>query len=85
MRPPPRRVCAITNAEPGAPNMWSPETRTFSYLIYAWLACSSLSVPTPTLRTMFTPGVSVGTISMLMPSYGLTSGSVTAITIKNDA
>ena len=40
------------------------------------------SPPTATFRTMFTPGVSVGTISIDMPWYGLTSGSLTAITIR---
>ena len=39
----------------------------------------------PTLRTMFTPGVSVGTRNIDMPWYALTSGLVTAMTIRNDA
>ncbi len=39
----------------------------------------------PTLRTMLTPGVSVGTRNIDIPLYGLTSGLVTAITIRNDA
>ena len=33
---------------------------------------------------MFTPGVSVGTRNMDMPWYALTSGSVTAMTMRND-
>ena len=37
------------------------------------------------LRTMFTPGVSVGTRNIDMPWYALTSGFVTTMTIKNDA
>ena len=39
----------------------------------------------PTLRTMFTPGVSVGTRNIDMPLYGLTSGFVTTMTMRNDA
>src|SRR5690606_17351184 len=39
----------------------------------------------PTLRTISTPGVSVGTRNIDMPLYGLTSGLVTAMTIRNDA
>ena len=39
----------------------------------------------PTLRTMLTPGVSVGTRNIDMPWYALTSGSVTAMTMRNDA
>src|SRR5262247_1783504 len=39
----------------------------------------------PTLRTIFTPGVSLGTRNIDMPRYGLTSGFVTAMTIRNDA
>src|SRR5436309_9823647 len=47
---------------------------------------SSLRSPArPMLRTMFTPGVSVGTRNIDMPLYGLTSGLVTAMTIRNDA
>ena len=38
----------------------------------------------PTLRTMLTPGVSVGTRNIDMPLYGLTSGLVTAMTMRND-
>jgi len=34
---------------------------------------------------MLTPGVSVGTKNIDMPLYGLMSGLVTAITIKNEA
>ena len=34
---------------------------------------------------MFTPGVSVGTRNIDMPWYALTSGFVTAITMRNDA
>ncbi len=34
---------------------------------------------------MFTPGVSVGTKNIDMPLYGLTSGLVTAMTMRNDA
>ncbi len=33
---------------------------------------------------MLTPGVSVGTRNIDMPLYGLTSGFVTTITIRND-
>src|SRR5688572_11925822 len=36
------------------------------------------------LRTMFTPGVSVGTRNIDMPWYALTSGSVTAMTMRKD-
>src|SRR3954463_14013928 len=39
----------------------------------------------PTLRTMLTPGVSVGTRNIDMPLYGLTSVFVTAMTMRNDA
>jgi hypothetical protein len=39
------------------------------------------SPPTPTLRTISTPGVSAGTMNMLMPWYALTSGFVTTITM----
>src|SRR3954469_8325700 len=39
----------------------------------------------PTLRSIFTPGVSVGTRNIDMPLYGLTSGLVTAITMRNEA
>ena len=35
------------------------------------------------LRSMLTPGVSVGTRNIDMPLYGLTSGSVTAMTMRN--
>ena len=38
----------------------------------------------PMLRTMSTPGVSVGTRNIDIPWYALTSGSVTAITMRND-
>ena len=34
---------------------------------------------------MFTPGVSVGTRNIDIPLYGLTSGLVTAMTMRNDA
>ena len=34
---------------------------------------------------MFTPGVSVGSRNIDMPWYGLTSGLVTTITMRNDA
>jgi len=34
---------------------------------------------------MLTPGVSVGTRNIDMPWYALTSGSVTAMTMRNDA
>ncbi len=37
------------------------------------------------LRSIFTPGVSVGTRNIDMPWYALTSGSVTTMTIRNDA
>ena len=38
-----------------------------------------------TSRTMSTPGVSVGTTIIDEPSYGGTSGSVTAMTIRKSA
>ena len=34
---------------------------------------------------MFTPGVSVGTRNIDMPLYGVTSGLVTTMTIRNEA
>ena len=37
------------------------------------------------LRSMLTPGVSAGTRNIDMPLYGLTSGSVTAMTMRNVA
>ena len=43
------------------------------------------SDPSPTLRTISIPGVSAGTRNIDMPLYGLTDGSVTAITMKNEA
>src|SRR5688572_9020420 len=43
------------------------------------------SPQSPTLRTMFTPGVSVGTRNIDIPLYGLTSVFVTAMTMRNDA
>src|SRR4051812_14960284 len=51
----------------------------------AWKPSFSGSPYRPTLRTMFTPGVSVGTRNIDMPLYGLTSGLVTAMTMRNDA
>src|ERR1700694_630718 len=38
----------------------------------------------PMLRSIITPGVSVGTRNIDMPLYWLTSGLVTAMTIRND-
>jgi hypothetical protein len=37
------------------------------------------------LRTIRTPGVSVGSRNIDMPAYGLTSGLVTTITMRNAA
>ena len=37
------------------------------------------------MRTIRTPGVSVGSRNIDMPWYALTSGLVTTITIRNDA
>src|SRR5213595_1474695 len=51
----------------------------------AWDPSPSRSPPRPTLRTMLMPGVSAGTRNIDMPLYGLTSGLVTAMTIRNDA
>src|SRR5437763_5720351 len=52
----------------------------------AWLpSWPRVSPMRPTLRTMFTPGVSVGTRNIDIPWYGLTSGFVTAMTMRNDA
>src|SRR5580765_6373578 len=51
----------------------------------AWVPSFIGSPPPPRLRTMSTPGVSVGTRNIDMPLYGLTSGFVTTMTIKNDA
>src|ERR1019366_2801300 len=39
----------------------------------------------PTLRTISTPGVPVGTRNIDIPLYGFTSGFVTAITMRNSA
>src|SRR5437764_13863665 len=51
----------------------------------AWLpSWPRVSPMRPTLRTMFTPGVSVGTRNIDMPWYALTSGFVTTITMRND-
>ena len=41
--------------------------------------CSPIS---PMLRTISTPGVSVGTRNIDIPWYALTSGSVTAMTMR---
>src|SRR5437763_16831919 len=46
---------------------------------------SSRSPPNPTLRTILMPGVSAGTRNIDIPLYGVTSGLVTAMTIRNDA
>ena len=43
-----------------------------------------LSPISPMLRTISTPGVSVGTRNIDIPWYALTSGSVTAMTMRND-
>src|SRR3954469_19876041 len=51
----------------------------------AWKPSSMGSPYRPTLRSIFTPGVSVGTTNIDMPLYGLTSGLVTAMTMRNDA
>src|SRR5438445_429896 len=51
----------------------------------AWLPSWPRASPmSPTLRTMLTPGVSVGTRNIDMPWYALTSGLVTTMTIRND-
>src|SRR5260370_10602680 len=50
----------------------------------AWKPSLSGSPYRRTLRSMLTPGVSVGTRNIDMPRYGLTSGLVTAMTIRND-
>src|SRR6185503_8885882 len=51
----------------------------------AWKPSLRGSPARPTLRTMLTPGVSVGTRNIDMPWYALTSGLVTTMTIRNDA
>src|SRR3954454_980165 len=51
----------------------------------AWKPSFIGSPNKPTLRSIFTPGVSVGTRNIDMPLYGLTSGFVTTITMRNDA
>src|SRR3954471_20745959 len=52
----------------------------------AWLPSWPRGSPiSPTLRTMFTPGVSVGTRNIDIPWYALTSGLVTTMTMRNDA
>src|SRR5205823_12294950 len=52
----------------------------------AWLpSWPRVSPMRPTLRTMLTPGVSVGTRNIDMPWYALTSGFVTTMTMRNAA
>src|SRR3954466_5479064 len=51
----------------------------------AWYPSFIGSPASPTLRTMLTPGVSVGTRNIDMPWYAETSGLVTTMTIRNDA
>ncbi len=51
----------------------------------AWEPSLIASPQSPTLRSILMPGVSLGTRNIDMPWYALTSGSVTAITMRNDA
>ncbi len=51
----------------------------------AWKPSLSGSPNSPMLRSMVTPGVSVGTRNIDMPWYALTSGLVTTMTMRNDA
>ncbi len=51
----------------------------------AWEPSFICSPYRPTLRSMCTPGVSVGTRNIDMPLYGLTSGLVTTMTMRNEA
>ena len=51
----------------------------------AWWPSPGGSPPSPMLRSMMTPGVSVGTRNIDMPRYGLTSGLVTTMTMRNAA
>jgi hypothetical protein len=85
MRPPPRRVWATAKACPSPPSSASVGTRTSSYRIRACDPSPRGSPKSPRLRSIVTPGVSVGTRNMDMPWYALTSGFDTAITMRNDA
>src|SRR3954452_17699359 len=90
MRPGPRRCWAIRKPAPSSPSRFSAGTRTSSYRISAWLpslpnepsiGCSIV----PMSRTMFTPGVSAGTMIIEARWCGRASGSVTAMTIRKSA